>query len=52
MYVNAAADDEFLAGTSVSGDSAYWVGYLAACGKERVFLDETCGECARVELIK
>jgi hypothetical protein len=26
---NAAADDEFLAGTSVSGDRAPWVAYLA-----------------------
>jgi hypothetical protein len=28
-FVNYANDDEFLAGTSVSGDSAYWVSYLA-----------------------
>jgi hypothetical protein len=27
--VNYANDDEFLAGTSVSGDSGYWVSYLA-----------------------
>lgn len=28
-WVNAAADDEFLVGTSVSGDSGYWVSYYA-----------------------
>ena len=28
-FVNYAHDDEFLAGTSVSGDSGYWVSYLA-----------------------
>ena len=27
--VNAGADDEFLVGTSVSGDSGYWVNYYA-----------------------
>ena len=27
--VNAAADDQFLTGTSVSGDAGYWVGYYA-----------------------
>jgi hypothetical protein len=27
--VNAAADDEFLVGTSVSGDGGYWVNYYA-----------------------
>jgi hypothetical protein len=27
-WANAASDDQFLVGTSVSGDSAYWVNYL------------------------
>jgi len=29
VFVNYADDDEFLAGASVSGDSGYWVSYLA-----------------------
>ena len=29
VFPNAATDDEFLVGTSVSGDNAYWVAYLA-----------------------